>query len=170
MKMEQTVCSETSAHKIHTPGNYPEESIQHLEHGESLKSRRRTKFMSGRMVSNGSGRRTGEANGCSSWHDSVLHTEWLSKEFHTVCTCLSLPERCWFNSVYLIKMIIYNSLLHGYYNIINVRTGCQFQFAVYWELVTLRSQCEAGSVKRAVVYINCWLRPACCILGSHCSS
>jgi len=30
MKMEQTVCSEMSAYKIQTPGNYPEESIQHL--------------------------------------------------------------------------------------------------------------------------------------------
>jgi len=38
MKMEQTECSETSAYKIQTPGNYPEESIQHSEHGESLKS------------------------------------------------------------------------------------------------------------------------------------
>ena len=39
MKMEQIKCSETSAYKIQTPGNYPEESIQHSEHGESLKSR-----------------------------------------------------------------------------------------------------------------------------------
>jgi len=38
--MEQTECSETSACKIQTPGNYPEESIQHTEHGESLKSRK----------------------------------------------------------------------------------------------------------------------------------
>jgi 6-phosphogluconate dehydrogenase len=38
MKMEQTECSETLAYKIQTPGNYPEESIQHSEHGESLKS------------------------------------------------------------------------------------------------------------------------------------
>jgi len=30
MKMEQTVCSETSAYKIQTPGNYPKESIQHI--------------------------------------------------------------------------------------------------------------------------------------------
>jgi hypothetical protein len=37
--MEQTECSETSAHKIQTPGNYPEENIQHTENGESLKSR-----------------------------------------------------------------------------------------------------------------------------------
>jgi hypothetical protein len=37
--MEQTECSETSAHKIQTPGNYPEENIQHTEHGESLKSK-----------------------------------------------------------------------------------------------------------------------------------
>jgi len=26
--MEQTECSETSAYKIQTPGNYPQESIQ----------------------------------------------------------------------------------------------------------------------------------------------
>jgi len=38
MKMKQTECSETSAYKIQTPGNYPEESIQHSEHGERLKS------------------------------------------------------------------------------------------------------------------------------------
>jgi len=30
MKMEQTECSETSAYKIQTLGNYPEESIQHM--------------------------------------------------------------------------------------------------------------------------------------------
>jgi hypothetical protein len=28
MKMEQIECSETSAYKIQTPGNYPEENIQ----------------------------------------------------------------------------------------------------------------------------------------------
>ena len=28
MKMEQTECSEMSAYKIQTPGNYPEENIQ----------------------------------------------------------------------------------------------------------------------------------------------
>jgi len=40
MKMEQTECFKTSAYKIQMPGNYPEESIQHSEHGESLKSRK----------------------------------------------------------------------------------------------------------------------------------
>jgi hypothetical protein len=39
MKMEQTECSETAAYKIQTPGNYPEENMQHTEQGESLKSR-----------------------------------------------------------------------------------------------------------------------------------
>jgi hypothetical protein len=34
--MEQTECSETSAYKIQTPGNYPEESTQHSEHGETF--------------------------------------------------------------------------------------------------------------------------------------
>jgi len=37
VKTEQ--CSETSEYKIQTPGNYPEESIQHSEQGESVKSR-----------------------------------------------------------------------------------------------------------------------------------
>ena len=32
-------CSETSAHKIQTPGNHAKERIQHPHHGESLKSR-----------------------------------------------------------------------------------------------------------------------------------
>ena len=39
MKMEWTECSETSTYKLQTPGNCPEESIQHSEHGESLKSK-----------------------------------------------------------------------------------------------------------------------------------
>ena len=40
MKMEHTECSETSVHKIQTPGNHPKERIQHSEHGESLKLRK----------------------------------------------------------------------------------------------------------------------------------
>jgi len=38
MKMEQTDCSEATACKIQTPGNCAEESIQHSERSESLKS------------------------------------------------------------------------------------------------------------------------------------
>jgi hypothetical protein len=37
MKMEQTECSETSAYKIQTPGNYPGESKKPSERRESLK-------------------------------------------------------------------------------------------------------------------------------------
>jgi len=37
--MEWTEYSKMLAYKIQTPWNYPEESIQHSEHGESLKSR-----------------------------------------------------------------------------------------------------------------------------------
>jgi hypothetical protein len=40
MKMEQIECFETSAYKIQTPGNHPEENMQHTEHGESLKSKK----------------------------------------------------------------------------------------------------------------------------------
>jgi hypothetical protein len=40
-----TECSETSAYKIQVPGNYPEENIQHTEHGESLKSSKRNVFL-----------------------------------------------------------------------------------------------------------------------------
>jgi len=37
MKMEQTECSEMSAHNIQTLGNHPKERIQHSQQGESLK-------------------------------------------------------------------------------------------------------------------------------------
>jgi len=42
MKMENTEWPETSAYKIQMSGNYPEESAQHSEQGESLKSRKLT--------------------------------------------------------------------------------------------------------------------------------
>jgi len=35
-----TESSETSAYKIQTPRNYPEESIRHSEHGESFQPRK----------------------------------------------------------------------------------------------------------------------------------
>jgi hypothetical protein len=43
-------CSETSAYKIQTPRNYPEENTQHTEHGESLKSRRVTYMNQSRVI------------------------------------------------------------------------------------------------------------------------
>ena len=36
---DETEGSETSVYKIQTPENYPDESIQHSEHSEILKSR-----------------------------------------------------------------------------------------------------------------------------------
>jgi len=56
MMMEQTECSETSAYKIQTPGYYPGESIQHSEHGESLKSRIQPAFLSGAETASSRGR------------------------------------------------------------------------------------------------------------------
>ena len=38
-------CSETSAYKTQTPESYPEENIQHTEHGERLKSRIKHYYM-----------------------------------------------------------------------------------------------------------------------------
>jgi len=46
-----TECSETSAYKIQTPGNYPEENIQHTEHSVSLKSRALSGILYFRFVS-----------------------------------------------------------------------------------------------------------------------
>jgi hypothetical protein len=43
-KVEHTEGPETSAYKIQTPGIYPEESIQHSEHCESLKSSLKDNF------------------------------------------------------------------------------------------------------------------------------
>jgi len=44
-KVEQTECSETSAHKIQTMQNHPNERIQHSEQGESVKSRTKNRFV-----------------------------------------------------------------------------------------------------------------------------
>jgi len=54
MKTEQTECSEKSVYKIQTPEDYPEENIQHTEHGKSLKSVRKRVFRSvcGTVTSN----------------------------------------------------------------------------------------------------------------------
>jgi hypothetical protein len=52
--MEKTECSETSAYKIQTPGNYLEENRQHSEKGESLKSRK-TKICSQQAIKTKSG-------------------------------------------------------------------------------------------------------------------
>ena len=40
MKMEPIVSSETSALRTQTPGNYPKRNNLHLEHGESLRTRK----------------------------------------------------------------------------------------------------------------------------------
>jgi len=48
MKMEPIVSSETSAIRTQTPGNYPKRNKLHLEHGESLKTKKRKLFTSGR--------------------------------------------------------------------------------------------------------------------------
>jgi hypothetical protein len=37
--LEQTECSETSAYKFQTPGNYPKESIQHKHGGSNILER-----------------------------------------------------------------------------------------------------------------------------------
>jgi hypothetical protein len=50
IKMEETDCSETSAYKIQTPGNYPEESMQHLEQGECLKSSCKYRLVFGNLL------------------------------------------------------------------------------------------------------------------------
>jgi len=40
MKMEPIVSSETSAIRTQTPGNYPKRNNLHLEHGESLRTKK----------------------------------------------------------------------------------------------------------------------------------
>jgi hypothetical protein len=51
--MEQMECSEKSARKIQTLGNYRKERIQHSEQGESLKSREKTLIENGRDIYKG---------------------------------------------------------------------------------------------------------------------
>ena len=54
VKMEQTGCSETSAHKIWMLGNHPKERIQHSQHDQSLQSRKifNPSMVRGGLISN----------------------------------------------------------------------------------------------------------------------
>ena len=69
-------CSEMSVYKIQAPGNYPEESTQQSEHGESLKSRIivivtlfKFKFVQ-----------------CGPYgNNSCLMIEWILGQFYMVC-------------------------------------------------------------------------------------
>ena len=63
MKMKQTECCEMLAYKIQTPGNYGEESIQHSEHGETLKSR----IISTSILQTAAAHRACERKSCRSW-------------------------------------------------------------------------------------------------------
>ena len=47
MKMEPIVSSETSAIRTQAPGNYPKRNKLHLEHGESLKTKKVTSLFGG---------------------------------------------------------------------------------------------------------------------------
>ena len=50
MQATLTAFSETSAYKFQWPGNYPEESIQHAEQGEILKSRKHILFIDFKFI------------------------------------------------------------------------------------------------------------------------
>jgi hypothetical protein len=75
MKMEQTECSETSPYKIHMPGNYPEESMQHSEHGKILNQE-----MAGSFEHNNSA--SGAMNG--------KHASYRALSFSRTLSCIHL--------------------------------------------------------------------------------
>ena len=79
--MEQTECSETSAYKLQTPGNYPKESIQHTEHVESLKSRLLMPFRVNKLYHTGMNNRPPEDEPSSSKHVQDIKIKKLNYEF-----------------------------------------------------------------------------------------
>jgi len=82
-----TQCSETSAYKVLTPGNYSEEITQHSEHSESLKSRIQYAFLFSPYMSNAMPNYLLKwitliiSGAVSSWLESFLYmhvnTEWI---------------------------------------------------------------------------------------------
>ena len=81
METEQTQCSETLAHKIQTPGNYPEDSIQHSEQGESFKSRIVVRHHTLHNISNENGETV--ANYAISSGMFLISTNFQHKKIHT---------------------------------------------------------------------------------------
>jgi hypothetical protein len=84
MKMEQTVFRNVGIQNSE-PGNYPEENIQHSEHGESLKSRRRTMLCINRQTV--SAVRTFTC-------DITTVENWLKSLFNVMCrvTGITFPQ------------------------------------------------------------------------------
>jgi hypothetical protein len=71
MKMEQRECSETSAYKIQTPGNYPEESLQQTPSTLVMNER----FLERRSLRICSRYNSGEFNK-EFWEERYLHNSW----------------------------------------------------------------------------------------------
>ena len=82
MKMEEIVCSETSAIRTQTPGNYPKDNMLHTEHGESLKSRKLTYLLTYSMEQNPSW----EANWFSTKRE-VPSSVWNLKVHYCIHKC-----------------------------------------------------------------------------------
>jgi hypothetical protein len=82
MKMKQTECSETSACKIQTPGNYPEENIQKLLYGFNEKDR----YLSTKDAAmDRTFCRTSFEWSMDLSHDR-LHSEWIGEEIQPTST------------------------------------------------------------------------------------
>jgi hypothetical protein len=52
MKMEPIERSETSASNTQTPGNYPKETVLHLQHGENSNLKSKRDYISEKLVFN----------------------------------------------------------------------------------------------------------------------
>ena len=95
MKMEQTVCSETSAYKIQTPGNYPEESIQNALMSKVFIAHWSSSSSSSSLSSSLS--TSSCFNRCSDRHYHHHHQgnlqecyEWRQSVGNALCKCLTL--------------------------------------------------------------------------------
>jgi len=58
MKMELIVSSKMSAIRTQTPGNYPKRNKLHLEHGESLKTKKVLMFYNLKQISSSNNKKT----------------------------------------------------------------------------------------------------------------
>jgi hypothetical protein len=112
MKMKQTGCSETSAYTIQTPGNYPEENIQHREHGESLKSKVIRKFISSEILKDGANFRDLATDGLTintsqeskyirNGNMEGIHLAWSRVQYQAVVNCELVNTDCRKDGEYL---------------------------------------------------------------------
>ena len=138
MKMEQTECSKISVHKFQTPGNHPQQRIQHSEHGESLKTSTLKEFEKSLLFrhqfSGGQNNEVLHLLLCTGYHYSKfgyrptqkLFFQYLKFVSFQSCRCYKSGSFFWKTLLLLLRISILKNIITRYAEFLTNK--CNFYF------------------------------------------